>query len=133
MCFTGGFVLSMMVDHSVAAPVAAQPTLPLLNGGAVDADETTLAHARERAETAPLLALRFADDWRCRGARFEALEEVFSRDGASCPRLKQVIVPGKGHSTLTFDYQTALARGCDTRRKVVAHLRRLLPSHDVAA
>lgn len=28
MCLTGGFVLSMMADESVLAPVASQPSLP---------------------------------------------------------------------------------------------------------
>jgi dienelactone hydrolase len=126
MCFTGGFVLSIMVDPSVAAPVAAQPTLPLLNPSAVDADRETLAQAKARAENAPLLALRFADDGRCKEARFKTLNEAFCGDETRCQRFAQVVVPGKGHSTLTFDYQAALARGHDTRSKVVEHLRRLL-------
>ena len=126
MCFTGGFVLAMMVDRSVAAPVAAQPTLPLGKASEVDADPQTLAHARMRADTAPLLALRFAEDWRCTDERFTTLNRTVCGDDPACARMQKIIVPGKGHSTLTFDYGTALARGIDTRRKVVEHLRRLL-------
>jgi dienelactone hydrolase len=126
MCITGGFVLSMMVDESVAASVAAQPAAPLFKAAAVDADDATLEKAKRRAEFAPLLALRFAEDWRCSEARFRTLNEVFCGDQQPCNRFKQVVVPGKGHSTLTFDYSTALARGNDTRSKVIEHLRGLL-------
>jgi dienelactone hydrolase len=125
MCFTGGFVLSMMVDPSVAAPVAAEPSLPLTNARAVDADAATLAQAKARADVAPLLALRFAEDWRCTDARFQTLNEAFCGP-TPCQRFRPVVVPGKGHSTLTSDYQAALDRGCDTRSKVVDHLRSLL-------
>jgi len=34
-----------------------------------------------------------------------------------------VVVPGKGHATLTFDYPLALERGIDTRQLVLEHIR----------
>jgi dienelactone hydrolase len=126
MCFSGGFVLSMMVARSVAAPVTAQPSLPLTNAAELDADDATLRQANARAETAPLLGLRFAEDWRCKDARFQTLNDALCGDRKPCRRFRQVIVPGKGHSTLTFDYQTALERKCNTRDIVVRHLRDLL-------
>jgi dienelactone hydrolase len=128
MCFTGGFIISMMIDPSVAAPIAAQPTLPFFNDSALDAPAETIKQAAFRAEEAPLLALRFAEDSRCKRARFETLNHAFCGTRAGCHRFQEVVVPGKGHSTLTFDYESALARGQDTRRKVVEHLRLLLES-----
>jgi dienelactone hydrolase len=128
MCFTGGFVISMMIDPSVAAPVAAQPSLPLMNRAAIDAETETLRRAALRADAAPLLAMRFAEDSRCQQARFDTIERAFCGGNASCRRFRQIVVPGKGHSTLTFHYEAALAQGVDTRAKVVEHLRSLLLS-----
>lgn len=125
MCLTGGFVLSTMIDPSVAAPVAAQPSLPLFHSSGVDADEDTLRRAAARADRAPLLALRFEDDWRVPAARFELLMDAFCAGQDGCARFSQVVVPGKGHATLTFDYAAAKARGVDTRLVVRDHLRRL--------
>jgi dienelactone hydrolase len=126
MCLTGGFVLSTMVEASVAAPVAAQPSLPLLRSGGVDADADTLRRAAARAAAAPLLALRFEDDWRVPAARLDVLREAFCGGHRRCARFAEVIVPGRGHATLTFDYATAKARGVDTRQVVLDHLRGLL-------
>lgn len=66
MCFTGGFVLTLMADSSVIAPVAAQPALPFLHPAALDIDAETLAKAAARPEHAPLLGVRFAEDALCR-------------------------------------------------------------------
>lgn len=67
MCLTGGFVLSMMADESVIAPVASQPSLPI---GITSAQKASLGVspedwqlAKERtSQGVPVLALRFSED-----------------------------------------------------------------------
>jgi len=65
MCLTGGFVLSLMADASVMAPVASQPSLPIgITRGhraALGVSEDDLEAAKTRAESeVPLLAIRFS-------------------------------------------------------------------------
>lgn len=127
MCYTGGYVFAMMVEEAVLAPVAAQPSLPLFQFRALDVEPEKLTAASSRADTMSLLGLRFEDDLRCSAARFEQLEaSLKSAPGSTTRRFRSVVVPGKGHSTLTFDYQAALGRGVDTRELVLQHLRRQL-------
>ena len=124
MCYTGGYVFAMMVEAALLAPVAAQPSLPLFQPKALDVEPEVLAVASNRADAMSLLGLRFEDDFRCSAARFEQLEtSLQSAPGSATRRFRSVVVPGKGHSTLTFDYQAALDRGVDTREWVLQHLR----------
>ncbi len=74
MCYTGGFIFAMMVEASLLAPVAAQPSLPFFQPGALDVEPEKLVLASNRADTMSLLGLRFEDDFRCPAARFERLE-----------------------------------------------------------
>jgi dienelactone hydrolase len=122
MCLTGGFVLTLMADESVIAPVAAEPALPFLQGHALDVDEHDLAAAASRAATAPLMGLRFEKDSLCRQERFDAINRAFCGSTDPCPKFIQVVVPGKGHSTLTKDYPRAKPF-VDTRQRVLDHLR----------
>ena len=122
MCFTGGFVLSLMADESVIAPVSAQPALPFFSAAGIDADPAVLRRAAARAQRAPLLALRFSEDRVCRRERFAAIEHAFCST-EPCARFRPEVIPGKGHSTLTFDYQKALERGRDPRQRVLEHLK----------
>lgn len=135
MCYTGGYVFAMMMEAALLAPVAAQPSLPFFQSGALDVEPEILAAAANRTDTMSLLGLRFEDDFRCSAARFERLEaSLRSTPGSARQRFRSVIVPGKGHSTLTFDYQTALDRGVDTRERVLQHLRtQLLASNEPAS
>jgi dienelactone hydrolase len=125
MCYTGGFVLAMMVEASLLAPVAAQPSLPLFQPEALDVEPEKLALAAKRTNGMVLLGLRFEDDPRCPAARFEWLQTSLQseQDSATQRCFRSITVPGKGHSTLTFDYQAALDRGVDTREFVLQHLR----------
>lgn len=124
MCYTGGFVFAMMLEASLLAPVAAQPSLPLFQPGALDVEPEILAFASSREDTMSLLGLRFEDDGRCSAARFERLEKSLQNAaGSARPRFRSITVPGKAHSTLTLDYQTALDQGIDTRELVLQHLR----------
>lgn len=123
MCYTGGFVFAMMLEASLLAPVAAQPSLPLFQPDVLDVEPEVLAFASSREDTMSLLGLRFKDDGRCPAARFERLEESLQKVPGSAKRFRSITVPGKAHSTLTFDYQTALDQGIDTRELVLQHLR----------
>ena len=124
MCYTGGFVFAMMVEAALLAPVAAQPSLPLFQSKALDVEQEQLAIASNRTDTMSLLGLRFEEDFRCRAARFERLEaSLQGAPGSATQRFLSIVVPGKGHATLTTDYQTALDRGIDTRELVLQHLR----------
>nr|MDJ0679954.1 dienelactone hydrolase family protein [Xenococcaceae cyanobacterium MO_167.B52] len=67
MCLTGGFVLSLMADENVIAPVASQPSLPFgitsSHKAALGVSPEELAVAKERANNGvPILALRFSED-----------------------------------------------------------------------
>jgi dienelactone hydrolase len=123
MYYTGGFIFAMMVEASLLAPVAAQPSLPFFISGALVVEPEKLALASNRADTMSLLGLRFEEDFRCPAARFERLEASLQGPaGSARSRFRSVVVPGEGHSTLTFDYQKALDRGVDTRELVLKHL-----------
>ena len=122
MCFTGGFVLTMMVEEAVLAPVAAEPALPFFSPAGLDVDEATLASAVARAKSAPLLTMRFEKDSFCPAQRLDTLQKKFG--GAS--NITRIDIPGKGHPTLTFDYEKALAQNVDPRQEVLSHLLRQL-------
>jgi dienelactone hydrolase len=99
MCFTGGFALAMMVDDAVAAPVLAQPSVPLPVGRRRAADvnlsPADLVVVRRRAEAGcEVLGLRYRTD-RAVGDRFETLSREL---GGSFLRVE---LEGRGHSTLT--------------------------------
>lgn len=123
MCFTGGFVLSMMLEPALLAPVVAQPSLPFFSGCALDVESPVLKQIAERDDNMSILGLRFEKDRFSPRERMDRLQEHFSgvtADGK--PRFRRIEVPGKGHSTLCFDYHRALERGVDTRQRVLAHL-----------
>ena len=127
MCYTGGFVLAMMLEAALLAPVAAQPSLPLCQPEGLDIEPEVLAFASSRTDTMSLLGLRFEDDSHCPAARFKRLEASLQpAQGSPVPRFHSVTVPGKAHSTLTLDYPTALKGGVDTREAVFQHLRKQL-------
>jgi dienelactone hydrolase len=83
MCLTGGFVLSLMIDESVIAPVASQPSLPLgLTPGqrkALDISPCDLERAKQRAEETGLLVVRFQEDVISPAARLQTLENTFDK------------------------------------------------------
>lgn len=67
MCLTGGFVLSLMADEAVIAPVASQPSLPCgvtpCHRAALGISPEELEQAKARSQQGvPLLALRFSED-----------------------------------------------------------------------
>jgi dienelactone hydrolase len=102
MCLTGGFVINLMLEDVVLAPVACQPSLPLTTFGApadsLGVSPATLQGAVARAAAAPLLCYRFLDDRISPGARFQRLEREFQ------PFFEGHNHPGDRHATLTIDF-----------------------------
>lgn len=128
MCYTGGFIFSMMMEESLLAPVTAQPSLPLFQAEALDVEPEKLMAASRRDDAMSLLGLRFEDDARCPAARFRSLQAALDSGPSAVQRFRSIVIPGSEHSTLTFDYKAALDRGIDTRQLVLQHLRaHLLP------
>ena len=85
MCLTGGFVLSLMADDSVIAPVASQPSLPFgissSHKAALGISPEDLAIAKERANNGfPILALRFSGDTISPPEKFERLRQEFGEE-----------------------------------------------------
>ena len=110
MCLTGGFVLSMMIEPSVAAPVICQPAFPLVTPvrlgfdsaqrGALGVSYRDLIDAKQRhAEGVGLLGMRYSTDKICPRERMDRLEREF-------PNMKRIELPATDpkHSTLTHDF-----------------------------
>jgi dienelactone hydrolase len=118
LCLSGGFVLSLMVDPSVIAPVASEPSLPLcpfrdLQKEAqaalgISPDELHQATNRSHAEGIPLVGLRFKNDWICPGRRFETLKREFGDNFRPIELPSEpgnsYAIPARAHSVLTEDY-----------------------------
>lgn len=86
MCLTGGFVLAMMVEPSVIAPVISQPALPLYslmfgnnrNEAKKDLGVSENDLEQAKARNIPLLGIRFEEDWISPCERFDKLAQEFS-------------------------------------------------------
>lgn len=115
MCFSGGFVLSVMIDDSVIAPVMTQPAH--LRGMMKKQERQTLGApakdieaARKRAEQddVHLMGFRFTNDIMCPGARFDALEAVFGerfhRFEIDSSLFNSHWIPFTAHSVFTLNY-----------------------------
>jgi dienelactone hydrolase len=90
MCLTGGFVLSMLLEPEVVAPVAGHPSLPfgltpsLSKSLGLSSEE--LEKVKQRVADTDLLFVRFAEDQVSPQARQKTLEDTF---GCS---LKKVVI-----------------------------------------
>lgn len=123
MCFTGGFALATMVDPSVAAPVVAQPSLPMAVGRRRKADlglsPADLETVKSRvAQGCSVLGVRYDGD-PATGTRFETLQRELG-DG-----FLRVDLPSAGrgqHATLTAH------RSQEAVDRVLAFLRQRLQS-----
>jgi dienelactone hydrolase len=102
MCLTGGFVINLMLEDVVVAPVACQPSLPFTTFGAppeaLGIAPDTLRAAQRRSADVPLLCYRFEGDRISPKERFARLHREF---GAAFEGHE---LPGKGHATLTVDF-----------------------------
>ena len=81
MCLSGNFVLAMMMEPSLLAPVLSQPSLPLpltaSRRSALHLSPTETENLRQRACAGDrVLALRFSEDPLAPPERFKALSEV---------------------------------------------------------
>ena len=116
MCFTGGFVLTLMIDESVAAPVMSQPAhadgiLDRITGKVtlgVPAADFTAAKARSERDAIPLMGLRFTHDISCPNARFDYLSaqlgERFRRIDIDSSLFNAHGIKPWAHSVLTIDF-----------------------------
>lgn len=115
MCFTGSFVLSLMVDEAVAAPVMSQPGFArgFLSkegraGLGVPEQDIEKAVQRCQQEDIDILGLRFKNDVMCTQARFDTMQTLFGEhfirveiDNSLFNRFK---IPPYAHAVLTIDY-----------------------------
>jgi dienelactone hydrolase len=131
LCLTGGFVLALMVDQHLMAPVASEPALPLFpvsqdRKHALGISLPELVQAANR--NIPLLGLRFSNDSKCPKERFQTLDATL---GTNFRKIVIDSFPGNSysirngaHSVLTNDYNDT--PGHPTRQafeEVVAFLR----------
>ena len=112
MCLTGNFAMSLMADDAVLASVASQPAMPFLAQGALHMSEDEKQATRDRLDhleettddkfkTGYMMALRFEGDPLCKAAKFEAIDRGLNRQKH---RVRQRVLPGRGHSVLTLDF-----------------------------
>jgi len=115
MCFSGGFVLSVMIDDSVIAPVIAQPghvrgMWGKLNRPSLGAPARDIELARQRSERddVHVMGFRFSRDPMCPGARFDALQAVFGerfhRFEIDSSLFNPHWIPPTAHSVFTLNY-----------------------------
>lgn len=116
MCFTGGFVLTLMIDEAVAAPVMSQPAhvdgmldyvtrQPTVG---VPAEDFAAAKARSERDNVPVMGLRFTADVTCPNARFDYLAqelgERFRRIEIDSSLSNRFGIKPWAHSVLTVDF-----------------------------
>jgi dienelactone hydrolase len=103
MCLTGGFVLSMMLDAEMIAPVLSQPSMPVgpWNKSALGITEEERENAvkRSKNENIPVLGFKFAGDPLCPPERFQTLKKDFGE------RFDGVEIEGDKHSVLTQHFK----------------------------
>lgn len=103
MCLTGNFAMTLIADESVLAAVASQPAMPFFRQGALHMSPQEIASSREALETkGPMRVLRFEDDPLSTTKKSECIHRTFNNDG--CERIKEIVLPGRGHSVLTLDF-----------------------------
>jgi dienelactone hydrolase len=115
MCLTGRFVLSLMVEDVVIAPVMSQPGHPKGNGNpkadatlGIPACELSAAKMCAKRNDIQVLGLRFENDPFCPPGRFETMErefgENFMRYDIDASLYSEHDIQSKAHSVLTIDY-----------------------------
>lgn len=115
MCLTGRFVLSLMVEDSLVAPVMAQPGHPKGHGNTKNAatlgiPACDLAAAKKRAteNDVQVLGLRFENDPFCPPERFKTMEKEFGKDFIRFDIDQSLYaehkIRNKAHAVLSIDY-----------------------------
>ena len=103
MCLTGNFAITLIGDDSVLAAVASQPAMPFFKQGALHMSPKEIADSRRALETkGPMRVLRFEDDPLSTVEKSECIHRTFNDNGHE--RVKEIVIPGKGHSVLTLDF-----------------------------
>jgi len=103
MCLTGNFAITLIGDDSVLAAVASQPAMPFFKQGALHMSEKEIAISRQALEAkGPMRVLRFEDDPLSTVEKSDCIHGTFNDDGHE--RVKEIMIPGKGHSVLTLDF-----------------------------
>ncbi len=103
MCLTGNFAITLIGDDSVLAAIASQPAMPFFKQGALHMSQTEIAISRQALEAkGPMRVLRFGDDPLSTVEKSECIHRTFNDDGHE--RVKEIVIPGKGHSVLTLDF-----------------------------
>lgn len=138
MCFTGGFVLGVLVEESAVVGVMSQPSLPLPVGGSrkrdlgIGDDDLAAVKARVLADDACVIGLRFTGDPLVPGERFERLRAEFGDAfiGVEIDSTKGNAdgFPKDAHSVLTTEQRPAPNPTADAYELVIDHFRRRLPS-----
>lgn len=137
MCLTGGFIIPLLLDDHLLAPVASQPSLPWAlrdrktrHSLGFDRDLPG-ASRRVKDENLGVLAFRFAGDRICPPAKFRGLQEAFG------DRLEKYVFKGRKHSVLTKHYRPdqplhrpgpGQPKTLDAVAKTIAFLERALKS-----
>jgi dienelactone hydrolase len=103
MCLTGNFAITLIGDDSVLAAVASQPAMPFFKQGALHMSPQEIASSRDALEVkGPMRVLRFEDDPLSTVEKSECIHRTFN-DGTH-ERVREIVLPGKGHSVLTLDF-----------------------------
>ena len=103
MCLTGNFAITLIGDDSVLAAIASQPAMPFFKQGALHMSQTEIAISRQALEAkGPMRVLRFEDDPLSTVEKSDCIHRTFNDDGHE--RVKEIVIPGKGHSVLTLDF-----------------------------
>lgn len=103
MCLTGNFAITLIGDDSVLAAVASQPAMPFFKQGALHMSPEEIATSREALEIkGPMRVLRFENDPLSTMEKSDCIHQTFNDDGQE--RVKEIVLPGKGHSVLTLDF-----------------------------
>jgi dienelactone hydrolase len=112
MCLTGNMVLALLLnDHGTRSPI----TAPVLAQPSSCYSAPALAAAKNGDIARPVMALRFEKDRICKQSSFNKLEQAFGPcPAANGQRLIVRELEGKGHSTLTYQYDPC---GVDARTK----------------
>lgn len=116
MCYTGGFVLSLMMEASIAAPVMSQPAKGMLlkrwkaSLGVSDAD-LQASLTRSQRDNISILGLRFSNDIMCPAERFDTMERLFGerfiRVDIDSSLFNAHRISPLAHAVLTVDYNDA--------------------------
>lgn len=103
MCLTGNFAITLIGDDSVLAAVASQPAMPFFKQAALHMSPDEVDESRKALEAkGPMRVLRFYGDPLCTPEKSQCIAKAFNDDDTV--RVKEITLPGKGHSVLTLDF-----------------------------